>query len=117
MDVKQNQWPDDLAIDIVFSANTAHIMSKVEVEAFFSGVGRQLTLNGIFILYGPFNYNGHYSAESNARFDIWLKQRDPNSCIKDFEFLNFIAAQAGLEFLQKIDMPANNQILCWQKKS
>lgn len=116
LDVKQNQWPDDLAIDIIFSANTAHIMSKVEVEAFFSGVGRQLTLNGIFILYGPFNYNGHYSAESNARFDIWLKQRDADSCIKDFEFLNSIASQAGLEFLQKIDMPANNQILCWQKK-
>lgn len=38
LDVKQKHWTG-LAIDIIFSANTAHIMGKTEVEYFFSGVG------------------------------------------------------------------------------
>ncbi|MCU7834254.1 MAG: DUF938 domain-containing protein [gamma proteobacterium symbiont of Taylorina sp.] len=115
LDVKKSNWPE-LAIDIIFSANTAHIMSKAEVEAFFSRVGSQLQKEGLFILYGPFNYNGQYTAESNARFDLWLKQQNPDSEIKDFEFLNSLAKQSGLEFSQQIDMPANNKILCWKKK-
>jgi cyclopropane fatty-acyl-phospholipid synthase-like methyltransferase len=114
LDVKQVKWPE-LAIDIVFSANTAHIMSQLEVESFFSGVGKQLNKNGLFILYGPFNYNGLYTADSNQHFDNWLKQRDPQSGIKDFGFLNSIAEQAGLILNQQIEMPANNKILCWKK--
>ena len=114
LDVKQESWPD-LSIDIIFSANTAHIMSKDEVESFFKGVGSQLNEGSLFILYGPFNYNGQYTSESNARFDIWLKQRNPLSCIKNFEFVNKLAAQADMKLLQDISMPANNKILCWQK--
>ncbi len=114
LNVAQKSWPD-LNIDIIFSANTAHIMSKVEVESFFDGVGKQLKNNGLFILYGPFNDNGKYTSESNARFDIWLKQQNPNSSIKDFRFLNLLAQQSKLELIQQINMPANNQILCWKK--
>ena len=116
LNVKQQNWPD-LSIDIVFSANTAHIMSQAEVESFFHGVGLQLNEGGLFILYGPFNYNGQYTSESNAQFDIWLKQRNSLSCIKDFEFVNKLAAQAGMTLLQDISMPANNKILCWKKTS
>jgi cyclopropane fatty-acyl-phospholipid synthase-like methyltransferase len=114
LDVRQTIWPD-LEVDIVFSANTAHIMSTIEVQAFFIGVGKQLKNKGLFILYGPFNYNGQYTAQSNANFDLWLKKRDPESSIKDFEFLNSLARQSGLELFQQINMPANNQILCWKK--
>ena len=71
--------------DAVFSANTAHIMSWPEVECFFAGVGQVLEAGGVFCLYGPFNYNGHYTSESNARFDQWLKERDPLSGVRDFE--------------------------------
>jgi len=116
LDVKYTDW-SDLAFDFIFSANTAHIMSRIEVENFIYGVGRQLQNNGFFILYGPFNYNGQYSADSNAQFDRWLKQANPESAIKDFEFLNSLAEQASLVFSEKIDMPANNQILRWKKKA
>ncbi len=113
LDVRQKNWTD-LSIDIVFSANTVHIMSLSEVEALFNGVGKLLNDSGMLILYGPFNYNG-YTAESNARFDIWLKQQDPKSGIKEFELLNSLAKQSSLVFSEQIDMPVNNKILCWKK--
>ena len=114
LDVQKNSWPD-LLVDIIFSANTVHIMGKSEVEDFFYGVGRQLNEGGMFILYGPFNYNGEYTSDSNARFDIWLKQGSEKSCIKDFEWLNELAGQSNMKLLEDIQMPANNKILVWTK--
>lgn len=52
---------------------------------------------------------------SNARFDQWLKQRDPESGIRNFEDLNELAANAGMEWQADYEMPVNNRILVWQK--
>jgi len=100
----------------IFSANTAHIMSWEMVVDFFNGVGRSLDTDGIFILYGPFNYNGQYTSQSNANFDLWLKDRDPRSAIRDFEALNLLAQNAGLSLVTDYAMPANNRILHWEKQ-
>jgi len=86
LDVNQSNWPVNQT-DAVFSANTVHIMSWPSVENMFAGIGRVLATQGIFCLYGPFNYNGAFSSESNARFDLWLKQRDPESGVRDFAAL------------------------------
>jgi cyclopropane fatty-acyl-phospholipid synthase-like methyltransferase len=114
LDVKRDAWPE-LEIDAVFSANTAHIMHWDEVKLFFAGVGRSLSENGKFLLYGPFNYNQAYTSESNARFDVWLKARDPESGIRDFESLNEVAGNAGMELIDDYEMPANNRVLYWRK--
>jgi cyclopropane fatty-acyl-phospholipid synthase-like methyltransferase len=109
-----NAWPT-LTSDAVFSANTTHIMHYHEVEQFFAGVGHCLTENGHFLLYGPFNYDGQYTSDSNRQFDHWLKDRDPHSAIRDFEQLNQWATRAGLSLRHDYAMPANNRILHWQK--
>ncbi len=114
LDVCHDPWPDK-RYDAVFSANTVHIISWPQVQCLFSGVGEVLEADGVFCLYGPFNYNGQYTSESNARFDRWLKQRDPLSGIRDFEALNELAAGAGLELRKDYEMPANNRILTWLK--
>jgi hypothetical protein len=85
------------------------------VEAMFAGVGSVLASGGHFLLYGPFNYNNQYSSESNARFDTWLKSRDPESGIRNFEDLNRLAQQAGMQFRHDYEMPVNNRILHWEK--
>ena len=54
-------------------------------------------------------------AESNAGFDLWLKDRDPQSGVRDFEWINELASQAGLNLLEDNIMPANNQLLVWEK--
>lgn len=116
LDVNQDEWPIK-KVDAIFSANTVHIMGWSSVEKMFSGIGRSLEAAGLFCLYGPFNYDGQFSSESNARFDLWLKQRDPVSGVRDFEALQLLAAKAGLEFIEDIEMPANNRILIWKKIS
>lgn len=116
LDVMQHPWPINAAsVDAVFSANTAHIMSWNGVEAMFTGVGEVLHKGGLFILYGPFKYNGSYTTEGNAGFDQWLKARDPHSGIRDFEALQELAQQHGLALYRDFAMPANNRMLVWVK--
>jgi len=114
LDVNQPQWPVD-GVDAVFSANTVHIMDWSSVEKMFAGIGRVLQTAGVFCLYGPFNYQGDYTSDSNARFDVWLKQRDPRSGIRDFEALNALAEQHGMTLHADHAMPANNRTLVWKK--
>ena len=111
LDTRGN-WPAT-RYDIVFSANTAHIMSAREVEHMFINLPQCLHRDSLFLLYGPFNYDGRYTSESNQRFDQWLRQRDRESGIKDFAWLRDIAAQSGLECRADHPMPANNRILVW----
>jgi SAM-dependent methyltransferase len=116
LDVSRDAWPAT-RFDAVFSANTVHIMSWPEVECLVAGVGKVLEAGGVFCLYGPFNYNGDYTSESNARFDQWLKQRDPLSGVRDFEALQALAVKAGLLLKEDYEMPANNRTLVWSKHS
>ena len=61
-------------------------------------------------------YNGQYTSQSNANFDLWLKNRDPRSAIRDFEALNQLAQKSGLSLVADYAMPANNRILHWVKQ-
>ncbi|PID49087.1 MAG: methylase [Proteobacteria bacterium] len=115
LDVLQDPWPE-LVVDAVFSANSLHIMSWAAVEACFAGVGKLLKAGGLFVVYGPFNYDGRFTSESNARFDLWLKKRNPASGVRNFEDLNQLAQQAGMMLQEDYAMPVNNRILCWQKQ-
>ncbi|MBI1195485.1 MAG: DUF938 domain-containing protein [Gammaproteobacteria bacterium] len=115
LDVRQERWPN-VEVDAVFSANTAHIMHWDDVTAFFAGVGRILESGGIFLLYGPFSFAGRHINESNARFDLRLKDKDPLMGVRDFDDLNRLAEAAALEFVHDYAMPANNRILLWCKR-
>lgn len=109
-------WPE-FTYDAIFSANTTHIMSWDVVLDFFKGVGEALNAEGLFILYGPFNYNGQYTSQSNANFDLWLAQQNPHSAIRNSEALDELAKEAGLTLTDDYPMPANNRILVWRKNT
>ena len=104
-----------LDVDAVFSANTCHIMSWPQVERLFAAVGALLPRDGLFALYGPFNYHGKHTSESNARFDAMLRARDPASGLRDFEDITRLANLAGLKLAEDNAMPANNRLLVFQK--
>ncbi|RLT93253.1 DUF938 domain-containing protein [Ketobacter sp.] len=101
--------------DHLFSANTLHIMSWPAVAAFFERVPALVKPTGYVIIYGPFKYNGEFTSDSNARFDLWLKARGAHQGIRDFEAIASLATQAGLRWVEDVRMPANNQTLVWQK--
>lgn len=114
LDVSWSRWPvTDLSA--VYTANTLHIVSWHQVQALFEGVGRCLEPQGLLIIYGPFRYAGQYTTPSNAEFDRWLRQRDCDSGIRDFEAVQLLAERQGLELLADYAMPANNQLLVWQR--
>lgn len=115
LDVSKDGWPVT-AIDAVFTANTLHIMSWPQVGYLFSGVGRILTPGGRLCIYGPFNYNGAFTSDSNARFDAMLRTRDPASGIRDFEAVRELGSRNGLVLDADHEMPANNRLLVFTKK-
>jgi cyclopropane fatty-acyl-phospholipid synthase-like methyltransferase len=114
LDVCRDRWPS-ARYDAVFSANTAHIMSWSQVQCLIAGVGRVLVPGGVLCIYGPFNYGGQFTSESNAGFDAWLKARDPLSGVRNFEDLDNLAGKAGLVLKTDYEMPANNRILVWRR--
>lgn len=121
LDVDAGPWPRsqtcDGRFDAVFSANTLHIMGWPQVEAFFDGLDATLADDATLVVYGPFNYGGQYTSDSNRDFDGWLKARDPVSAIRDFEAVDALAARIGLRLLDDIAMPANNRSLVWRRDS
>jgi cyclopropane fatty-acyl-phospholipid synthase-like methyltransferase len=110
------EWPAG-SYDAAFTANTLHIMAWPLVERFFRGVRGVLAPGAVLAAYGPFNYGGAFTAESNAQFDRWLKSRDPASGIRDFEAICALAAANGFEFVRDVPMPANNRTLVWRRLS
>ncbi len=101
--------------DAVFTANTLHIMGWEQVQALFAGLPALMAPGARFIAYGPFNYGGGFSSDSNRVFDGWLKARDPRSGIRDFEAVDALARAHGLQLLEDAAMPANNRTLVWQQ--
>lgn len=110
LDVSFSIWPD-LSVDAIFTANTFHIMHHRDVINLIAGAGKLLPHGGSLVIYGPFNYKGHYTSESNASFDQWLKDRDPASGIKHFEEVVSLAKDSAMELISDYEMPANNRIL------
>ena len=109
-------WPIQ-KVNAIYTANTLHIVSKALVERFFNGVEQHLASQGRLCIYGPFKYQGHFTSESNQRFDEFLKQQDSQSGIRDFEWIKQLAASAGLSLVNDIAMPANNQLLLFKKSA
>ena len=114
LDVLRQPWPP-LAGDAVFSANTLHIMSWPAVESLFAGLPGALEPGGVLAVYGPFRYRGQFTTASNAAFDAMLRERDPESGLRDFEAVDALAQAAGLQLQADHAMPANNQLLVYRR--
>lgn len=117
IDISQH-WPNEDLLsnfDGVFSANTCHIMPWETVQQFFAGLA-SMSAGSTLVIYGPFKYQGNFTSESNERFEHWLKSQEPHRGIRDFEAVCDEARKAGFDLLNDHQMPANNQLLVWQKR-
>lgn len=114
LDVSDRNWPGQ-GTQVIFTANSLHIMPASAVVQFFSGVKKILAINGLLFVYGPFKYQGDFTTESNARFDLWLKQQNGLSGVRDFETVMSLAADSGLGLLADNKLPANNQLLVFRR--
>lgn len=110
----RNEYRDILnnnLFDLIYTANTFHIMSWPEVIKSLELVSKLVKNQGYFIVYGPFNISNQYTSESNKIFDQHLKQQNPKMGLRDLENVIESAKQNKLYFKKIYDMPANNKII------
>lgn len=115
LDVNQETWPIKNC-EMIFTANTLHIMPWQCVQKLFCGVSSALQKGGHLYIYGPFNYAGKYTSKSNEAFDLRLKTTNSLSGIRGIEEIMLLANKAQLELLADHAMPANNRLLHFIKK-
>lgn len=108
-------WPSD-HYDAVFTANSLHIMDSTAVQALFAALPSIMSADAKLVIYGPFNYGGRFTSASNEAFDAMLRARGTGSGLRDFEWVDGLAAQARLKLLEDRPMPANNRCLIWQRQ-
>jgi len=118
LNVNQTPWLSKVQVfDVVYSANTLHIMTDSDVVSFFQGLPSVSQAGSYLIIYGPFKYQGKFTSQSNAEFDQALRLRGCGSSIKEFDDVNRLAKREGFQLLHDHAMPANNQCLIWRKMS
>ena len=101
----------------VFCANVVHIAPWRVAEGLVAGAGRTLRPDGRLFLYGPFKRHGKHTAISNAVFDSSLRERDPEWGVREVEAVEQLADAAGLALVEVSEMPANNLILAFKRRS
>lgn len=113
-EIESSQWPQG-EFDVVFAANIVHIISWDLNLKLFDELAK-LPEGSLFIVYGPFNYNGVFTAESNEKFHAWLMEKFPEGGgIKDFEEVQKELGFRGFNLLKDHEMPANNRTLVFEK--
>lgn len=114
LDLLHPRWPIDHA-DAVVCINTIHIVPWRAVENLMSGVAALLPMGGLLYVYGPYRYSDRPLEPSNEDFDRWLRARDHQSGVRDFDAVDGLARQHGLTLVDDRPMPANNRSIWWSK--
>jgi len=116
LDVMANPWSVTQA-DAITCINMVHISPWEATLALFAGAVRLMAPGGLLYLYGPYRFDGRFTAPSNAEFDRSLRERDPRWGVRDLRELTAAATRAGLALEHVIGMPANNHSLIFRRRS
>jgi SAM-dependent methyltransferase len=105
-------WPLDHA-DAILCINMVHISPWESALALFANAGRILAPGALLYLYGPYRFDGVFTAPSNEDFDRSLRSRDPRWGVRDLRDLTTAAEHFTLREL--VAMPANNHSLIFRR--
>jgi len=117
LDVTAPSWNVSAAFDAGYCANMLHIAPWAACGALMRGMARQLTATGQLCLYGPFIVDDRPTAPSNLAFDADLKARDPAWGLRRLEDVQAEAERAGLVLRERVQMPANNLMVRFERAS
>jgi SAM-dependent methyltransferase len=104
------------SVDALFNANMIHIAPWECCLGLLRGAARHLRPEGVLVMYGPFRVGGAHTAPSNESFDAGLRARDPRWGVRELEGVVSEAARLGLSFVERVEMPANNQSLVLRRE-
>jgi SAM-dependent methyltransferase len=113
LDVMQ-PWPFD-RVDAIVCINMIHIAPWDAALALFANAERVLAVGALLYLYGPYRFDGQFTAPSNAAFDQSLRGRDPRWGVRDVRDLTATASEHGFLLRDTIAMPANNHSLVFRR--
>ena len=108
-------WQLNEAFDAIYTANTFHIVSEPLAEKLIAGAQKHSKPHSHLFIYGPFNYGGRFTSESNQAFDARLRERDGSSGIRDQEWVVATAKKYGYSLINDHEMPANNRLLVFKR--
>jgi hypothetical protein len=114
LDVCDTEW-NVAPLRAIFNANMVHIAPWNVALGLIGGAARHLLPGGLLIMYGPFRVSGQHTAPSNQAFDETLRQRDVRFGVRDLEAIVTVAEQQGLTLQERLEMPANNQVLVFSR--
>jgi SAM-dependent methyltransferase len=117
LDVMAPSWGVSAEFDAGYCANMLHIAPWEVCGALMRGMARHLTAKGQLCLYGPFIVNDRPTAPSNLAFDADLKARDPAWGLRRLEDVQAEAERAGLALRERVEMPANNLMVLFERAS
>lgn len=112
LDATAEDWP---AADAIVCINMIHIAPWEAALGLFAGAARTLAPDGLLYLYGPYRFDGTFSAPSNEAFDRSLRARDARWGVRDIRDLTIAAGERGLSLRGAVSMPANNHSLLFRR--
>jgi SAM-dependent methyltransferase len=110
LDVDEQPWPI-APVDAVVCINLLHVAPWSAALALLRGAVGVLSAGGILYTYGPYRFQGRFTAPSNEAFDASLRAHDPSWGVRDLSDLEAAAARVGLSLREVVPMPANNHSL------
>lgn len=118
IDAAQTDWrlgapgrPPARDLTALIAINVLHISPWAVSQGLIAAAGRHLAPDAHLFVYGPFARNGAHTAESNARFDAWLRRQNPDWGVRDMVDLETEASGHGLGLARVADMPRDNFVL------
>ena len=115
LDVTEPAWGSDLAADAVVCVNMIHIAPWEACLGLLAGASALLAAGSPLYLYGPYRFDGAFTAPSNADFDASLRARDPRWGVRDLEEVTRAAEAAGFTRSAIVAMPASNHSVVFRR--
>jgi Protein of unknown function (DUF938) len=116
LDVLEAPWPTERALySAVYCANLLHIAPWSTCAALMKGAARNLTADGLVLVYGPFRVDGVATAPSNEAFDADLKARHAEWGLRCLAAVRREAASQGLVLQDVLALPANNLLVSFTR--
>lgn len=107
--------PPEVEPTAIYCANMVHIAPWSACVGLFDLASQLLRDDGVLVTYGPYAVHGAQTAESNARFDHSLRERNPEWGVRDVDALEELARERGFVLAETHAMPANNLVLVWRR--
>tara|TARA_B110000037_G_scaffold120249_1_gene137407 strand:- start:34 stop:705 length:672 start_codon:yes stop_codon:yes gene_type:complete len=103
--------------NFILLINLLHLISWKKTKILIKEIFQSLSLDGIFILYGPFMRDGKLISKGDIEFHKNILEKDSTLGYKDDKEIKNYLLKMGFTHLNTVNMPANNLAFIFQKLS